>query len=125
MGDFPFQNCRNGYNVHRAVSKGEFELGVSVNAVSESGERWLVDLRVYEGVYRKNHYPVRVVEVPAPPPHENRQELEHKMAEFALTEVRLHMQSGSLPPKGMQVNGHRAWQMDSAETSSITYDARP
>jgi hypothetical protein len=61
-------------------------------------------------VYRIDHYPVRVVEVPAPPAGEPPENLEQKMARFVLDKTRLHMQSGALPPKGMQLKGHAVWE---------------
>ena len=87
-------------------------MGISVNAISETEEKWLVDLRVYEGVYRKDHYPVRVVDVPSPPIGQPADRLERQMADFVLNRARLHMQSGSLPPKGMQLNGHEVWSVE-------------
>lgn len=93
-------------------------MGVTVNAISETETEWLVDLRVYEGVYRKDHYPVRVVDVPSPPAERTPELLERQMAEYVLTRARLHMKSGSLPPKGMQVNGHEVWRTEIPELSA-------
>lgn len=93
-------------------------MSVTVNAISETATEWMVDLRVYEGVYRKDHYPVRVVEVPSPPARRSAELLERQMAEYVVTHVRLHMKSGSLPPKGMQLNGDEVWRTDIAELSA-------
>lgn len=107
----------------RVESKEEFLLAVTVNAISETAEQWLVDLRVYEGVYRKDHYPVRIVEVPAPPANRSPAYLEQQMAEYVLTRARLHMKSGSLPPKGMQLNGNEVWQTEIPELSALEPEA--
>lgn len=85
-------------------------MSISVNSIAESATEWRVDLRVYEGVYRLDHYPVRVVEVPAPPAGREPEVLEQQMARFVLKKARLHMQSGALPPKGMQLKGHAVWE---------------
>ncbi len=86
-----------------------------MNSIAETATQWNVDLRVYEGVYQKDHYPVRVVEVPSPPQGISAEVLERKMAEFVLNQARLHMKSGSLPPKGMQLNGHDVWNTEIEE----------
>jgi hypothetical protein len=93
-------------------------LGVTVNTISETATAWWVDLRVYEGVYRKDHYPVRVVDVPAPPPDRSPEVLERQMAAYVLNQARLHMKSGSLPPKGMQLNGDEVWRTEVPELSA-------
>ncbi|MBX5466317.1 MAG: hypothetical protein K6U14_02315 [Firmicutes bacterium] len=80
-------------------------MAIRINQVELSGEHWVVDVAVHEGVYRKDHYPVTVVEVPAPPPGFAPDKVRQAVAEFVAHAVRDHMRSGALPPTGMRIRG--------------------
>lgn len=85
-------------------------MAITVNRVEQKGEHWHVDLRVYEGVYRKDHYPVTVVEVGLPPSGWTAEQQQAWLGEWVLQAVREHMRSGALPPTGMRLNGEAVFQ---------------
>lgn len=85
-------------------------MSIEVNRVQQEEEFWAVDLKIFEGVYTKEHYPVQVVDVPLPPLSIPDEEQAKIIVEFALQQVRIHMRRGSLPPRGVQISGADIWQ---------------
>jgi hypothetical protein len=82
---------------------------VKVAKTTPSGDTWLVELQVYDGVYRMDRYPVRVEHVPLPPEGASPDEQSQRMGEFVLTTVQRHMRRGSLPPRGTRLDGREVW----------------
>ncbi len=84
-------------------------MGIRINSVDWEAEHWVADLQVYEGVYRKDHYPVWIVDVPAPPVGWDEQRKREHLSRFVLDSVREHMRSGALPPNGIRLQGEKVW----------------
>lgn len=84
-------------------------VAIEVNHITRAEDSVEVDLRIYEGVYAKDHYRVRIVDVPAPPPGLGQTEQDALIAEFATDKVRTHMRRGALPPRGVQIEAEAIW----------------
>lgn len=84
-------------------------MSLNVTQITRHEGYWLLDLEVKEGVYHKDHYPVRVVDVPLAPAGWDIRQQEEQMRRFVLDRVHEHMRSGALPPRGTQLNGEEAW----------------
>jgi hypothetical protein len=93
-------------------------MGIQVNHVEQADDMWLCDLSVRFGVYAREHYPVRLVEVPTPPPGMDLDAQKQRIADFVVQEVLRHMRRGSLPPKGVQIRAERVWETK-PETASV------
>ncbi|AUW94454.1 MAG: hypothetical protein C7B44_05890 [Sulfobacillus thermosulfidooxidans] len=93
-------------------------MAVEVLALKAQNDYWTVELSVFEGVYRKERYVVRVVDVPKAPSSLSDQDQETRMKEFVLDQVKRHMRRGSLPPTGMQVEGVHVWDYEADEVKS-------
>jgi hypothetical protein len=75
-----------------------------VNQVIRQGEHWLVTLRVDDGVYRLDSYPVRVERVPRVPDSMAEDEVKTRIGTFVVARVEQHMRNGSLPPRGTRLD---------------------
>lgn len=93
-------------------------MALHVNNLARHEGYWLVDVQVYEGVYRKEHYPVRVVDVPLAPPQWDLAQQEEQMQRFVLDQLYEHMRSGALSPKGAQIHGEQVWTWKREAVSS-------
>ncbi|HBQ94627.1 MAG: hypothetical protein M1294_05125 [Firmicutes bacterium] len=93
-------------------------MAVQILSVVQQGELWVITLKVYEGVYRKDAYTVRVVDTPLPPAEMDHETQENIMKTFVLGQVTKHMRRGSLPPTGMQIDGRNVWETETASTTS-------
>lgn len=84
-------------------------MAIQVNNVENHGEFWRVSLRVYEGVYHREEYIVRLVDVPAIPVALSKDDAHGRIRDFVLSNVQQHIRRGSLPPSGVQIAGQRIW----------------
>jgi hypothetical protein len=87
-------------------------MAIEVLSVEAHDEFWNVALRVYEGVYRKDRYMARVVNVPVAPESLSEENRMVAMKNFVLDQVKTHMRHGSLPPSGMQIEGEKVWLVE-------------
>jgi hypothetical protein len=87
---------------------------VRVLDIKEAGDVWVVDLSIYEGVYRLDRYPVRVEGVPLPPADLPEADRRRVMGEFVTDAVMRHMRRGSLPPRGTRLDGAAVWAVPDA-----------
>ncbi len=85
-------------------------MAIEVLRVDIHEEYWAVALRVYEGVYRKDRYVARVINVPSAPESLSQEDQAVAMQNFVVAQVKAHMRHGSLPPTGMQIDGEKVWQ---------------
>lgn len=69
----------------------------------------MVDLSIYDGVYRLDRYPVQVEDVPLPPEGWTVEQQQQHMQQFVTESVTRHMRRGSLPPRGTRLDGKRVW----------------
>lgn len=88
---------------------------VEVREIQPQGETWAVDLKVFDGVYRLDRYPVRVEDVPLPPEGLSEDRQRELMGRFVVKRVTHHMRRGSLPPRGTRLDGGQVWQEMSGE----------
>ncbi len=91
------------------MMRGAMAVAIEVLAVGTYEDHWTVEMRVFEGVYRKERYVARVVDVPKAPAGLSADEQQARMKDFVLDQVQRHMRRGSLPPTGMQIDGQQAW----------------
>jgi AcrR family transcriptional regulator len=96
--------------MHASLERGGDEPMVDVVKVTQRGDAWEVDLKIREGVYRLDQYPVRVENVPLPPTDLAPAEQERRMAAFVVQQVTQHMRRGSLPPRGTRLDGSTVWE---------------
>jgi len=94
-----------------------FSMAVVVNQVTQEGEIWMADLSIHYGVYRREHYPVRLVDVPRAPEGWTEDRQRQRIAQFVTEQVMTHMRKGSLPPRGVQIHAPALWQDPSADHS--------
>lgn len=87
-------------------------VAIKVNRIEWHGHAWMVDLAIVEGVYQKDHYPVRIVDAPVPPDGMTTEQQYRLIEEFVVEDVRQHMRRGSLPPSGVQLTGHHLWTVE-------------
>ncbi len=87
-------------------------MAIEILEVETGDEAWRVDLKVYEGVYKKDRYAVRVVDIPRPPAEWTLDQQKAAMTDYVRHEVTQHMRRGSLPPTGMQLDGQKVWQRE-------------
>ncbi|WP_053958600.1 hypothetical protein [Sulfobacillus thermosulfidooxidans] len=92
-------------------------MAVDILSVSHLEDIWLVTLKVYEGVYKKDEYIVRVVDVPLAPTVMDEASQIAVMKAFVLNQVTKHMRHGSLPPTGMQIDGQHVWELKTTSSS--------
>ncbi|WP_020374634.1 hypothetical protein [Sulfobacillus thermosulfidooxidans] len=92
-------------------------MALEVLSVSHQEDVWLVTLKVYEGVYKKDEYIVRVVDVPLAPSSLDDASQIAVMKAFVLDQVTKHMRRGSLPPTGMQIEGQHVWEVKTTSSS--------
>ena len=86
-------------------------MAIEVLGIEPGDEAWRVDLRVFEGVYHKERYAVRIVDVPRAPEAWSLERQKDVVASKVCHEVTQHMRRGSLPPTGMQMDGESLWQI--------------
>lgn len=84
-------------------------MAIVMNTVTKQAEHYLVDLNVVEGVYRLEHYPVRIVDVPASDGTLSKEQQHAIVSRYAIEKARAHMRRGALPPRGMQLSGEHLW----------------
>ncbi len=86
-------------------------MAIDILGIEPGEEAWHVDLRVFEGVYRKERYTVRIVDVPRAPDGWSLDRQKEVVGEHVSYEVTQHMRRGSLPPTGMQIDGEELWNV--------------
>lgn len=87
-------------------------MAIDVIEIEPGDEAWRVDLKVYEGVYKKDRYSVRVVDIPRPPVDWTLDQQKNAVMGYVRHEVTQHMRRGSLPPTGMQLDGEKVWERE-------------
>ncbi len=92
-------------------------MALDILTVMHRGELWVITMKVREGVYKKDEYTVRVVNVPLAPADLDDPAQESIIKAFASNQVTQHMRHGSLPPTGMQVDGQRVWEANFPSSS--------
>ena len=97
--------------------KADKTMAIDITAVAEKDEVWLITLNVREGVYKKEGYSVRVIDVPLAADTMSRESQEQHMKTFVLEQVTAHMRRGSLPPTGMQIDGRKVWNPNASTVS--------
>ena len=90
---------------------------VKVVKITPGGESWQMELSVYGGVYQMDSYTVRVEHVPLAPDVWDSAAQDARMQQFVLAQVARHMRRGSLPPRGMRLDGREVWTWAFAEAS--------
>ncbi len=87
-------------------------MAIEVLTIEPGEEAWRVDLRVFEGVYHKERYSVRIVDVPRAPDGWSLDQQKEVVGPYVCHEVTQHMRRGSLPPTGMQIDGEWLWKIE-------------
>jgi hypothetical protein len=91
---------------------------VELVALEQRGDAWEATLRIREGVYRLDRYPVIIEHVPAPPPDWDAQRQRERLAAFVQEAVTRHFRRGSLPPRGTRLDGSAIWEHASAVSNA-------
>lgn len=81
-------------------------MAIRINSVEQDDEgAYILDLAIHGGVYAKDHYRVRVVDVLRAPEGMSQDEQHEMLYAFVTKQVATHIRRGALPPPGVQING--------------------
>lgn len=83
---------------------------VELLSLEQREDAWEATLRIREGVYRLDRYPVIIEHVPTPPPDWDAARQREHLAAYVREAVTRHFRRGSLPPRGTRLDGSAVWE---------------